>query len=58
MENVKAQSFISFNLNFALLMLASGRDEEYRKALTKVIAGVEALPEDLFIDINTEGLDT
>ena len=58
MENVKAQSFISFNLNFALLMLTSGREEEAQMALAKAIAGIEALPDDLFIDINLEELDT
>jgi len=56
MENVKAQSFISFNLNFALLMLSVGRDEEASRALAKLVAGIEALPEDLFIDVNTEEL--
>ena len=58
MENVKARSFISFNLNFALLMLAAGRQEEQQRALAKAIAGIDALPDDLFIDIDLEELDT
>jgi hypothetical protein len=51
MENVKAKSYISFNLNFALLMLSAGRDEEASKVLAKAVAGIEALPDDLFVDV-------
>jgi hypothetical protein len=51
MKNVKAKSYISFNLNFALLMLSAGRDEEASIALAKAVAGIEALPDDLFVDV-------
>jgi len=50
-NNVKAKSHISFNLNFALLMLSAGRDEEASIALAKAVTGIEALPDDLFVDV-------
>lgn len=48
-DSVKAKSFMSFNLNFLLLIQNCGRYEEAQQSLDKLVASIEALPEDLFI---------
>lgn len=54
MANVKAKSTLSFNLNMCLLMMQCGRTEHAQDAIRKVEAVIQALPEDLFVDIELE----
>ena len=54
MENVKAKSALSFNLNMSLLMLQCGRNAEAQAAMCKVEAIIQALPDDLFVDVELE----
>jgi hypothetical protein len=49
-DTVKAKSFMSFNLNFLLLMQNCGRYEDAQRALDKLVASIDALPDDLFIN--------
>lgn len=53
-DSVKAKSFMSFHLNFLLLMQNCGRYEEAQQSLDKLVASIEALPEDLFITVPKE----
>jgi len=55
MENVKAKSALSFNLNLCLLMMQCGRKAEAQAAMRKVDAIIQALPDDLFVDVEHEG---
>ena len=55
MENIKAKTALSFNLNLSLLMLQCGREAEAQAAMRKVEAIIQALPEDLFVDVEIEG---
>jgi len=54
MDNVKAKSALSFNLNFCLLMMQCGRNAEAQAAMRKVEAVIQALPDDLFVDVEFE----
>jgi hypothetical protein len=54
MENVKAKSALSFNLNLSMLMLQCGRNVEAQAAMRKVEAVIQALPADLFVDVEFE----
>ena len=54
MANVKAKSTLSFNLNMCLLMIQCGRMEHAQDAIRKVEAVIQALPDDLFVDIELE----
>lgn len=48
-DTVKAKSFISFHLNFMLLMINCGRTEEAQRSVEMVVKAIAALPDDLFI---------
>lgn len=48
-DTTKAKSYISFHLNFMLLMLSCGRDEDAQRALAKLTHGIDELPDDLEI---------
>jgi len=54
MENVKAQSFLSFHFNFMMLMLQCGRVDEAIETAHKVARVIDALPDDLFVDVELE----
>jgi uncharacterized protein YbgA (DUF1722 family) len=49
-DTVKAKSFIRFHLNFMMLMLNCGRTEEAQRSIGMLVAGIDALPDDLFIN--------
>jgi hypothetical protein len=51
-ETAKARSYLSFHLNFMMLMLNCGRHEEAERSLRLLINGIQALPEDLHISVN------
>jgi|DEB0MinimDraft_6_1074348.scaffolds.fasta_scaffold356480_2 hypothetical protein len=53
-ETAKARSYLSFHLNFALLMINCGRNEEAERSLRLLASGIQELPEDLSININEE----
>ena len=48
-DTVEAKSFLSFHINFMLLMLSCGRTEEAQRSVEMVIKAIAALPDDLFI---------
>ena len=49
-DTVNAKSFLSFHLEFMLLMLSSGREEEANRSLRMIAEAVAELPEDLLIN--------
>jgi hypothetical protein len=49
-DTVKAKSFISFHLNFMLLMINCGRTEEAQRSVEMVVKAIAELPDDLFIN--------
>lgn len=49
-DTVKAKSFISFHLNFMLLMINCGRTEEAQRSVELVVKAIAELPDDLFIN--------
>jgi hypothetical protein len=51
-ETAKARSYLSFHLNFMMLMLNCGRHEDAERSLRLLINGIQELPEDLSIRIN------
>ena len=53
-ETAKARKYLSFHLNFMMLMLNCGRDEEAQRSLRLLANGIQELPEDLLININEE----
>ena len=53
-ETAGARRFISFHLNFMLLMLRCDRTEEAQRSLAHVLDAIDQLPEDLTITINQE----
>jgi len=53
-ETAKARSYLSFHLNFAILMINCGRNEEAERSLRLLAKGIRDLPEDLSIRINEE----
>ena len=48
-EIKNARSFMSFHLNFMLLMLNCGRTEEAQRSVEMVVKAIAALPDDLSI---------
>lgn len=53
-ETASARKYLSFHLNFMMLMLNCGRDEEAERSLRLLANGIQELPEDLHININEE----
>ena len=53
-NKMTAKQFMSFNLNFAIMMLNCNRDEDANRCLQKLAAAIEQLPEDVSININEE----
>jgi hypothetical protein len=53
-ETASARSYLSFHLNFMMLMLNCGRHEDAERSLRLLINGIQELPEDLHININEE----
>ena len=53
-ETAKARSYLSFHVNFMVMMLNCGRHEEAERSLRLLINGIQELPEDLHININEE----
>ena len=53
-DTAKARSYLSFHLNFMMLMLNCGREEEAERSLRLLANGIQELPEDLHININEE----
>lgn len=53
-ETAKARSYLSFHMNFAILMLNCGRHEDAERSLRLLANGIQELPEDLHININEE----
>ena len=53
-ETAGARRFISFHLNFMLLMIRCNRTEEAERSLAHVLDAIDQLPEDLNITINQE----
>lgn len=50
-DTVKAKTALSFQLNFMLLMLNAERGEEADAACCKLEAIIQALPDDLFVEV-------
>ena len=53
-ETASARSYMSFNLNFAIMMLNCGRHEEANRCIKNLVAAIDQLPEDLHINVNKE----
>jgi hypothetical protein len=53
-ETEDARRFISFHLNFMLLMMNCGRHEEAERSLAHLLHAIDELPEDLQITIDQE----
>ena len=53
-NTVSARSYLSFQLNFFALMMNAGRDEEAHRSLSRLIAGIEQLPEEVHINVTDE----
>jgi hypothetical protein len=53
-ETTNARSFMSFHLNFMLMMLNCDRTEEAQRSLAHLLESIDQLPEDLNITINQE----
>lgn len=53
-ETASARSYLSFHLNFMMLMINCGRHEEAERSLRLLANGIQELPEDLHININEE----
>ena len=51
-ETAKARSYLSFHVNFMMMMLNCGRHEEAERSLRRLINGIQELPEDLHINID------
>jgi len=49
-DTVKAKSFLSFHLNFMLLMINTGREEDANRSLKLLAQGLQELPDDLYIN--------
>jgi hypothetical protein len=56
-DTVKAKSFISFHLNFMLLMVACGRTEDAQRSVDMLVAAIAELPDDLHITEPKENTD-
>ena len=50
-DTTKAKSYISFHLNFMLLMINCGRTEEAQRSLAHLTHAIDQLPEDLNITV-------
>ena len=53
-ETTNARSFMSFHLNFMLMMLNCDRTKEAQRSLAHLLHAIDALPEDLNITIDQE----
>ena len=53
-ETTNARSYMSFHLNFMLMMLNGGRHEEATRSLAHLLHAIDELPEDLNITIDQE----
>ena len=53
-ETTNARSFMSFHLNFMLLMINCDRTEEATRSLAHLIHAIDQLPDDLNITIDQE----
>jgi hypothetical protein len=53
-ETTNARSFMSFHLNFMLLMIRCDRTDEANRSLAKLLDAIDQIPEDLNITINQE----
>ena len=53
-ETAGARRFISFHLNFMLMMLNCDRTEEAQRSLAHLLHAIDELPEDLNITIDQE----
>ena len=51
-ETASARSYLSFHLNFMMLMLNCGRHEEAQRSLRLLANGIQELPEELHINID------
>ena len=56
-ETDDARRFISFHLNFMLLMINCGRHEEAERSLAHILDAIDQLPADLHITVNQEILN-
>lgn len=56
-DTVKAKSFLSFHLNFMLLMINCGRTEEAQRSVEMVVKAIAELPDDLYINEPKENTD-
>ena len=50
-ETAKAHKYMSFHLNFMLLMINCGRTEEAQRSLAHLTHAIDQLPEDLNITV-------
>ena len=53
-ETANARSFMSFHLNFMLMMLSCDRTEEAQRSLAHLLESIDQLPADLNIPVNQE----
>jgi hypothetical protein len=53
-QTASARSYLSFHLNFMMLMLNCGRHEDAERSLQLLINGIQELPEDLHINVSDD----
>ena len=53
-ETAKARSYLSFHVNFMMMMLNCGRHEEAERSLRLLINGIQELPEELHIVVSDD----
>ena len=56
-NTTSARSYLSFQLNFMMLMLNAGRIEEAQTTLRRLSAGIMELPADLHIEVTDEMIE-
>jgi hypothetical protein len=53
-ETASARKYLSFHLNFMMLMLNCGRHEDAERSLRLLINGIQELPEELHIVVSDD----
>jgi len=53
-ETASARKYLSFHLNFMMLMLNCGRHEEAERSLRLLANGIQELPEELHIVVSDD----
>jgi len=53
-ETASARKYLSFHLNFMMLMLNCGRHDDAERSLRLLINGIQELPEELHIVVSDD----